>query len=192
MMDNQISEEYPFFRPSQYSRERSTLKKIIGIKVWALVNNSFFRFSPSQCRGFRRFLAKCFGCDAASESSLSNKASITCPWNFRIGKFSSIGDRVWVYSLARITVGDKTCIGSAVQLLTGTHDIASPTFAFRQKSITIGSCVWIASSAIVLPGVSIGDGAVVAAGAVVTKDVDPWTVVAGNPARAIKKRVIVG
>ena len=54
--------------------------------------------------------------------------------------------------------------------------------------ITVGHDAWVASRAIVLPGVSVGDGAVVAAGAVVTKNVEAWTVVGGNPAKVIKKR----
>jgi len=190
-MDTKIpSRRCDLYRPSQFSRERSTLRKIIGIKAWAFLNNTLYRWSPSQCRGFRRFLAKSFGCALATDSSLSNKATITCPWNLKIGGLSSIGDRAWVYSLDRITIGDKTCIGNAVQLLTGTHDITSPTFAFMQKPITIGSCVWIASSVIILPGVTVGEGAVIGAGSVVVKDVAPWTVVAGNPAREIKKRIL--
>ena len=55
-------------------------------------------------------------------------------------------------------------------------------------AITIGDGVWLGARAIILPGVTIGEGAVVAAGAVVTKDVEPWAVVGGNPAKFIKKR----
>ncbi len=58
--------------------------------------------------------------------------------------------------------------------------------------ITIEDCSWIATGAIILPGVTVGEGAVVAAGAVVTHDVPPWTVVAGNPAKEVKKRVLKG
>ena len=120
--------------------------------------------------------------------ALNPKARIESPWNVEIGNLSSIGNKAWVYALDNITVGSKTCIGENVKLLTGYHDIATKNFAFKTKPITIGSCVWIATGAIVLPGVTIGDGAVVAAGAVVTKDVEPWTVVGGNPAKFIKKR----
>ena len=124
--------------------------------------------------------------------SIQPRVSIASPWNLEVGDLSSIGDNSWVYALDKITIGEKTCIGEYVKLLTGYHDIATWNFAFRTKPITIGSCVWIATGATVLPGVTIGDGAVVAAGAVVTKDVEPWTVVGGNPAKFIKKRVISG
>lgn len=115
-------------------------------------------------------------------------AKIDCPWNVAIGDMSSVGNDSWLYALAKIEIGQKTCIGEQVKLLTGYHDISTRNFAFKTKPIAIGSCVWIATGAIVLPGVTIGDGAVVAAGAVVTRDVEPWTVVGGNPAAFIKKR----
>ncbi len=124
--------------------------------------------------------------------SIQPGASIASPWNLEVGDLSSIGDNSWVYALDKITIGEKTCIGEYVKLLTGYHDIATWNFQFKTKPISIGSCVWIATGATVLPGVTIGDGAVVAAGAVVTKDVEPWTVVGGNPAKFIKNRVISG
>jgi len=122
--------------------------------------------------------------------SIQPGVSIASPWNLEIGDLSSIGDNSWVYALDKITIGEKTCIGEYVKLLTGYHDIATWNFQFKTKPISIGSCVWIATGATVLPGVTIGDGAVVAAGAVVTKDVEPWTMVGGNPARFIKNRVV--
>lgn len=99
-----------------------------------------------------------------------------------------MGNHSWIYALDKIEIGSKSCIGENVRLLAGYHDITTMNFAFRTRPIKIGSCVWIATGAMILPGVTIGDGAVVAAGAVVTKDVEPWTVVGGNPARFIKKR----
>jgi acetyltransferase-like isoleucine patch superfamily enzyme len=103
---------------------------------------------------------------------------------------SSIDDRVWVYAIDRIEIGKNCCIGEGVLLLTGSHNIHSSRFDLVTKSITISDNVWVATNAIILPGVTIGEGAVVAAGSVVTKDVEPWTVVGGNPARVIGKREI--
>ncbi len=77
-------------------------------------------------------------------------------------------------------------------MLSGSHQLESQYFDLITKPITIKDNVWIATDAIILPGVTIGEGAVVAAGAVVSKDVEPWTVVGGNPARFIKKRVLKG
>lgn len=90
----------------------------------------------------------------------------------------------------KICIGEKTCIGKDVYLLTGSHDVSSPYFRLITKPINIGSCCWLTTGVTVLPGVSIGDGCVVSANSTLAKDVDPWTIVGGNPAKFIKKRMI--
>ena len=88
----------------------------------------------------------------------------------------------------RIVTGDNVSIGPDATILTLGHDPQSPTFDDRGGDVTIGNRVWIGYRAVIMPGVSIGEGAVVAAGAVVTKDVEPFTIVAGVPARPIGTR----
>jgi maltose O-acetyltransferase len=87
-----------------------------------------------------------------------------------------------------ITIGDDVSIGPEAAILTLGHDPRSPLFSDRGGPVRIGDHVWIGFRAIVLPGVSIGEGAVVGAGAVVTRDVPAFVIVAGNPARAIGTR----
>lgn len=88
----------------------------------------------------------------------------------------------------QIRTGSDVSIGPEASILTLGHDPQSPEFADKGGDVIIGDRVWIAYRAILLPGVTIGEGAVVGAGAVVTKDVEPYTIVAGNPAQFIKKR----
>ena len=87
-----------------------------------------------------------------------------------------------------IITGTDVSIGPEATILTLGHDPRSPEFADRGGDVVIGDHVWIGYRAIVLPGVSIGTGAVVGAGSVVTRDVPPFTIVAGNPARVIGER----
>lgn len=87
-----------------------------------------------------------------------------------------------------LTIGDNVSISPGVWLLTDQHDMDDPVFAERFARIVIHDHVWLGSRALVLPGVTIGEGAVVAAGAVVTKDVPPYTVVGGVPARPVGAR----
>jgi acetyltransferase-like isoleucine patch superfamily enzyme len=87
-----------------------------------------------------------------------------------------------------IRTGDDVSIGPEAAILTLGHDPQSPDFADHGGDVIIGDRVWIAYRAIVLPGVTIGEGAVVAAGAVVTQDVPPYEIVAGVPARSVGKR----
>lgn len=89
-----------------------------------------------------------------------------------------------------ISIGELSCIGKDVYLLTGSHDIECSTFDLVTRQITIGNGCWIATASTILPGVSVGDYSVVAAGSVVTKNVEEHSVVGGNPAKFIKKRII--
>ena len=92
------------------------------------------------------------------------------------------------YTVAPITLGGRCDGQSGVKLCTAGHDITSKIMELTTDPIVIGANALVAGWSIVLPGVTIGEGAEVAAGAVVTKDVKPWTVVGGNPAQLIKKR----
>ena len=88
----------------------------------------------------------------------------------------------------RITTGSNVSIGPEATILTLGHDPRSATFEDRGGDVVIGDRVWIGYRAIVLPGVCIGEGAVIGAGAVVAKNVEPYAIVAGNPARKIGER----
>jgi acetyltransferase-like isoleucine patch superfamily enzyme len=87
-----------------------------------------------------------------------------------------------------IRTGSDVSIGPEAAILTLGHDPQSADFEDKGGEVTIGDRVWIAYRAVILPGVTIGEGAVIAAGAVVTRDVEPYTIVAGNPARYIRDR----
>ncbi|WP_162602413.1 sugar O-acetyltransferase [Nocardioides daejeonensis] len=126
---------------------------------------------------------------------VGDQVMVRAPLYVDYGTQPSLGDRVFVnYGLtaldcAAITVGDDTLIGPHVQLLTPTHPLDPEVRRSGLESahpITIGENVWIGGNATVLPGVTIGDHAVVGAGAVVTRDIPARTVVAGTPARVIR------
>lgn len=90
----------------------------------------------------------------------------------------------------KISIGNYVCINDGVHLLTGSHSVSDPKWRHVKKPIVIEDYVWIATNAIILPGVRIGVGAVVSAGAVVSKDVGPGEIVVGNPAKPINKKRI--
>ncbi len=105
-----------------------------------------------------------------------------------MGAYACLSENVDCYSVDSIEIEDQATVSQGVKLCTASHDISSRTMELIHKPLRIGANAWVAGWAIVLPGVTIGEGAVVAAGSVVTRDVDPWTVVGGNPAKFIKKR----
>jgi len=109
--------------------------------------------------------------------------------NIELGQNFYANHNCVILDAAKVSIGDDVLLGPGVQLYTVTHPLnaAKRKAGLEQgKAISIGHSVWIGGGAIVLPGVSIGDGAVIAAGAVVTKDVPAFVMVAGNPARVIK------
>lgn len=186
----------PEFDPVQ-TNQMPRKEKIVQ-RLWELARPVLFGLSPWFVRRWRleviRYVAKIGGGLKMfhDTASVARRSRVDYPWRLSMGKRSSIADGAWAYCLDEITIGDRVCIGEDVRLLTGSHSLSSPTFDLVTKPITIKDNVWIATGAIVLPGVTIGEGAVVAAGAVVTKDVEPWTVVGGNPAKFIKKRELKG
>lgn len=108
--------------------------------------------------------------------------------NFRMGRNSTINQKCRLDNRGGITIGDNVSISAEVCILTADHDPQSATFAGRHGPVAIEDYVFIGTRAVILPSVSIGRGAVVAAGAVVTKTVAPFSIVAGVPARPISER----
>jgi len=149
-----------------------------------------FRWSPRPCFGWRRFLLRLFGARIGAQVHIYNTAEIYMPWNLEVKDWSAIGEGALIYNLALITIGEKVTISHRAHLCAGTHDYTKSDMPLLKVPIRIGDQVWICADAFVGPGVTIGPGAVVGARAVVTKDVEPWVVVAGNPARFVKKREI--
>ena len=110
------------------------------------------------------------------------------PEGIIIGEGTTIGSDVFLDGRETLTIGSNVNIGGHVQIFTLEHDPSSRSFGVVGGPVVIGDYVYIASSAIVLPEVTIGEGAVVAAGAVVTRDVEPFTIVGGVPAKVIGTR----
>ena len=159
--------------------------------AWEMAWHLFFRPTPRWClNGWRRWLLKAFGARIGKGVRFQGSAKIWQPWRLEIGENSWIDGDVELYSVDRIRIGANAVVSRGAFVCTASHDVGSERFELSTRPVEIGDCVWIGARAIVLPGVKVGEGAVVAAGSVVTKDVVPWTVVGGNPARMVKKRIL--
>ncbi|MBR5323669.1 MAG: putative colanic acid biosynthesis acetyltransferase [Muribaculaceae bacterium] len=168
-----------------------SIKNKIGRLTWNICYWILFR--PFKGRFFykwRTFIISLWGAKVGKFSSVHSSAKIWAPWNLILGENSSIGDYVNCYNTGPIIIGDNVIISERVFICPGSHDISDPNFPMIPSTVEIGNKVWIAAEAFVGPRVTIGEGAVVGARAAVFKDVEPWTVVGGNPAVFIKKRVI--
>src|SRR5205085_8267234 len=157
-------------------------------RVLSMFAQPLFRFSPRPCFGWRLLLLRCFRAKIGRSVHVYPSATIYFPWNLEAGDESAISDHVFVYNLGRVTLGPRVTISHRAHLCAGTHDHTKPDFPLLRPPIVIGSDAWICAGAFVGPGVTIGEGAIVGARAVAIKDVNPRTIVIGNPALESKKR----
>jgi acetyltransferase-like isoleucine patch superfamily enzyme len=134
------------------------------------------------------FYRSVLGMTIGPRTSVHWRAAFYAPEGVRIGRNSIIGNDCFLDGRRGITIGDNVNVGGHVQVFTLEHDPQSATFGVQGGPVVVEDRVYLATRATVLPGVRIGEGAVVAAGAVVTKDVAPYTVVGGVPARLIGQR----
>ncbi|RYG42466.1 MAG: putative colanic acid biosynthesis acetyltransferase [Chitinophagaceae bacterium] len=173
-----------------YTGASFSLSNRIGRVVWNISNILFFRFSPRPLHGWRNFLLRLFGAKIGKGVHIYPGVKIWAPWNLEIGNEAGIGNGAILYSQAKIIVGYRATISQGTHVCTGTHDYTKagqPLIAFP---ITIGDRAWVAAEAFIHPGVSIGEGAVIGARAVVTQDMPPWMVCAGHPCKPLKARII--
>jgi len=175
-----------------FSRGRKwySTSEYISRFLWYMAWCSIWQLSWTKICCLRPLLLRIFGAKVALRSQFFRSSKITLPKLLTVGEDASIGPSVVIYNLGRVSIGERTVISQDAYLCAGTHDFTDPRLPLIRSTISIGNDVWICAGAFICPGVSIGDGAVVGARAVVTRDVEPWTVVVGNPARFIKKRVL--
>ncbi|MCF0189845.1 MAG: putative colanic acid biosynthesis acetyltransferase [Marinilabiliaceae bacterium] len=163
------------------------IKRMVWNAVWLLLARPFPR---STAMSWKRFLLRLFGAKIASTANVYASAKVFAPWNLVMDDYSCIADGVQCYNAAPVTIGRNSTVSQRTFLCTAGHDITDIHNHQTESPIVIGEMVWICAEAYIGQGLTIGDGAVCAARAVVVKDVDPWTVVGGNPAKFIKKRLM--
>jgi putative colanic acid biosynthesis acetyltransferase WcaF len=168
----------------KYSRAVMLRRICWGIGRW------FFRFSPRPLFAWRRFILRCFGAKIGRHVHIYSSALIYYPWNLDVGDWSSIGEWALIYNLGKVTIGERATISHRTHLCAGTHDYKDPAMPLLKPPIQIADDAWICADAFLGPDVIVGKGAIVGARAVVTKNVEQWAIVAGNPARVVKQRTI--
>lgn len=184
---------------SYYMHNRNVFTTIISIP-YRIVNKIFnggyelwslYAIGLVPCHHFRDFCIKMAGVKMAKHSIVYIGFKIRSPWNLKIGKGSIIGDNAILDARSGIEIGKNVNISSNVSIWTLQHDHRDPNFGNcknRRLDVKIEDRAWLGCNVIVLPGVTIGEGAVCCGGCVVTKDVPPYTIVAGIPATKVGER----
>lgn len=172
-------------------KNKLSLKNKLGRALWNFVYSILVRPLPS--KGFNKWyvlLLRLFGAQIGKNCTVKNSTRIWAPWNLKMENNSLIDSKCYCYNPGLIHLHSESIVSFNVSLITATHNIHSKNHELIIKPIVIHKFVWIATEAFLGPGVIVGEGAVVGARAVVVKNVEPWTVVGGNPAKFIKNRVI--
>ena len=158
-----------------------------GRVLWWTVYTSLFRYSPRPLHRWRSFLLRCFGARLGTGCHIYASAKIWAPWHLECGRWACISNDAEIYNPVSVVLGEGAVVSQGAFLCAASHDYKDPGFPLIHGAIVVGKKAWVAARAIVLMGVTIGEGSVVGAGSVVTSDVPPNTVCAGNPARVVKK-----
>ena len=167
---------------NKYRSIKSKLKP--GWEWW--FTNSFLYNFPS--KRFRNYMLRKMGMTFQGDARIYAGFHIRNPRGIVLGNGVSIGPKVLLDGRKGLTIEEGAVIGYGAIIWTLNHDYNDIHFCGKGAPVTIGRRAWICSNSIILPGITIGEGAVVASGAVVTHDVEPYTIVGGVPAKVIGKR----
>ncbi len=178
-----MKQEYEKYQDNYSFAER--VKRLFwNVCCWIL----FRPFGLPVFNRWRNTVLFIFGAKIGHGSVIHASATIWAPWNLFVGQRTCVGPESIIYNPGPIYLGNKVVISQYSYLCTATHDYNTKANVLVWKMIKVHDRAWVAARAFVGPGVTIGEGAVVGATASVFKDVEPWTVVGGNPAVFIKKR----
>lgn len=162
------------------------LTRLAFIIIWG----ALARWTPRQLNPWRIMLLRLFGARIAKGAMVAGSARIWLPSNLAMEAGAIMGPGVECYAMAPIHIGAGTIVSQRVHLCAGTHDHRDQHFQLIARPISIGPGCWIAAEAFVGPGVTIGEGVVLAARGCAFKELDPWTIYSGNPCVPIGTREI--
>lgn len=175
----------------RYSKTRWSRKVLVGRVIWACIS-PLFRVLPRPFNRVRAVMLRMMGARIGRACHLEPGIRILMPWNLDFGDHVAVGRGAEFLNFAPVRIGSMSVVSQYTYLCTGTHDYTHPHFPLQYAPIEIGPQTWVAARAFIGPGVTIGEGAVIGAAAVVTRNVPPWMVCAGNPCVPIKPREVRG
>ena len=163
-------------------------KELLGRLLWECLQTPLFTWTPRQSWGLRNGVLRVFGARIGRNVQIHPTARIAIPWNLEVLDNSSIGDRAIIYCLGPIRLGSNVSVSQNAHLCAGSHDFTKPDLPLTKPPIVIEDGAWVCADAFVGPGVTVGSMAIIGARAVVSKDVEPRSIMVGNPAQKLKKQ----
>ena len=172
----------PYLRPAFSRSDR--LRRLTWQVCWLLL----YRPSPRPFHRWRAALLRLFGAELGPNCHFYPGSRIWAPWNLVCADQVTAGDGAELYNAAPMHFGSHAIVSQGAFLCGATHDVDDPAFPLVAYTMRFGAYSWVCARASVAPGVSLGEGAVLGLASVATRDLDPWTVYGGAPARPIRQR----
>lgn len=176
----------------QFRDQHLSLANKLARGGWLIVYWLLFRLTPVPFHAWRAAVLRLFGAVIGKRVRIYPSARIWAPWNLEMGDDSCIGPDVHCYCVDRIQLGFRAVVSQRAFLCTAGHDYNRSGLPLISAPILLQANTWVTAEVYVGPGVTLNQGAVALARAVVVRDVDAWTVVAGNPAKVVRRRDRVG
>lgn len=165
---------------------RNRMERALFQLVWALAA----AWTPPPLHRWRLSILRLFGARIGRDVRLYGSTRTWHPAHLTIGDGAIVGPRVNLYNQGRITIGAGAVVSQGAHICASSHDPSDPAFQLILRPILIGDRAWVAADAFVGPGVTVGEGALLGARGAAFRDLAPWTIFGGNPAVAIKPRVM--
>ncbi len=183
MSSNEKIRELEKFSNRDFNRGASRIWEF----SWYIVRAFFFLTPIPLPSAVRTFWLRIFGATIGQGVVVRGGVNISFPWRLKLANNVWLGDQVTILSLASVEIESDVCISQQAFLCTGSHDFKDQKFGLITKPIKIEHAAWIAARCFIGPGVTIGRGAVCAAGSIIMTSVHPLVLVAGNPAAQVRK-----
>ena len=165
----------------------TTREKVLRV-LWGVLGQPAMRLTFHNWYGVRRAILGMFSAEIGRNVRVRRTVLIEQPWNLKIGENSSIGDRAVLYCLGKVTIGANVSLSQFAHVCAGTHDYRMPNLPLLRPPVVIEDHAWIAADAFVGPNVTVREGAILGARGCAMKDLEAWSIYAGNPAVRIKDR----
>ena len=171
-----------------YISPQYTLGNRFRRQLWSIAWIFLFRPSPRIAHTWRAWLLRCFGAKLGSNCRFYPASRIWAPWNVTCEDTVIVADGAELYNPAPLFLASHAIVSQGAYICGATHDYEDPAFPVIATPMRLGRYSWVAARASVSPGVNLGDGAILGLASVATKNLDPWSIYAGVPARKIKDR----
>lgn len=168
-----------------------TISNRLKRAVWQFLWLIAARWTPPPLHRWRIFLLRLFGAQVSWKAYIYPNVEIWAPWNLCVEDYGTLARGVVCYNIAPVKIETRAVVSQGAYLCTGTHDYRDSAFPLIAKPINIGVRAWVCANAFVGPGVTISEGAILAAAGVAFRNLEAWTIYVGNPATPQRSRPII-